>query len=137
MDTDLRPPRAEESLGELAKQASQQASTLIRDEVALAKIELKQDMREAVAGISLFSAAGVTALLSVLMLSAAAGFGIGTAMGEGWTWAGFAIVGIVYLVIAGLAAVMGRKHTEEIPPPAPRTTRQVKETVAATKEIGR
>ena len=137
MDTDLRPPRADESLGELAKQASEQASTLIRDEVALAKVELKDDIREAVAGISLFSAAGVTALLSVLMLSVAAGFGIGTAVGEGWTWLGFVIVGVVYLIVAGVAAAMGRKHAEEIPPPAPRTTRQVKQTVAATKEIGR
>ena len=137
MDADLRPPRSDESLGELVQNASQQASTLIRDEVALAKVELREDIREAVAGITLFSAAGVMALLSVLMLSAAAAFGIGRAFGEHWAWVGFLIVGVVYLLVAGIAGLMGKKKAEEIPPPAPRSTRQAKQTAEAMKEMRR
>ena len=137
MDADLRPPRSDETLGELAREATEQASTLLRDEMALAKAELREDMREAVAGITLFTAAGVTALIGVLMLSSAAAFGIARAFGEHWAWIGFLIVGVVYLVIAGIAGLMGKKKAEEIPPPAPRSTRQAKQTAAAIKEVRR
>jgi hypothetical protein len=135
MDADLRPQRADESLGELIREATQQASTLLRDEVALARTEIKEDVREAVAGLAMFSAAGVLALLAVLMLSAAAAFGIGRALGEEWAWAGFVVVGLLYLVGAGVAGLMGKKKAQEIPPPAPRTTKQLKETAAAVKGV--
>jgi hypothetical protein len=135
MDADLRPPRADDSLGLLLKEATQQASTLVRDEIALAKVEIKEDVREAVAGITFFSAAGVAALLAVLMLSAAAAFGIGRAVGEGWAWLGFLAVGVLYLLGAGVAGLLGKRKAEQIPPPAPRTARQAQKTVQAAKEI--
>ncbi|WP_370327321.1 phage holin family protein [Euzebya sp.] len=135
MDADLRPSRPEASLGDLTREATEHMSTLMRDEIALAKSELREDVQDAVAGISLFSAAGVMALIAILLLSMAAGFGVGRAVGEGWQWLGFAAVGVLYLVIAGIAALMGRKKAQEIPPPAPRTTRQARETVQAAKEI--
>lgn len=135
MDADLRPRRSEESLGDLVHDATQHAQTMLRDEMALARMEVKEDVRQAVAGIALFSAAGVTALLAVLMLSVAAALGVGTAIGEGWAWLGFVIVGVVYLLIAGGSALAGKEQAEEIPPPAPRTTRQAQRTAAAVKDL--
>lgn len=134
MDADLRPPRADDSVGELAKEASTLTSTLVRDEVDLAKIELREDIREAVAGVGLFSAAGAATGLAVLLASMAAGFGIGAAIGEGWTWLGFVIVAVVYLLAAGVAALVGRRHVEEAQPPLPRSTRQAQRTVRTLKE---
>lgn len=135
MDPDLQPRRSDESVGDLVNEVTGNASTLIRQEVALVKAELREEIREAVTGISLLSAAGVIALLAGLMLSMAAGLGIGRAMGEGWTWLGFVIVGVAYLVIAGIAGLMGRKKADEATPPAPRSTRQAQKTADAAKEI--
>lgn len=135
MDADLRPARAETSLSDLVGEATQHTSTLIRDEVALARVELKEDIRQAVAGISLITAAGLSTLLAVLMLSAAAGFGIGRLLGDGMQWAGFATVGVVYLLAAGIAALLGKRAVEEIPPPLQQSTKQLKDDVEAVKGI--
>lgn len=137
MDADLQPPRADTSLAELAREATQHTSTLFRDELALAKVELKEDINDAVQGISLFTAAGLAALLAVLMLSAAAGFGIGRLLGDNLAWAGFAIVGVMYLVIAGVAALMGKKKTQEMTPPLERSKHQLEADAQAVKEVRR
>lgn len=137
MDADLRPPRAHTGLADLAREATQHTSTLLRDEMALAKVELKEDIQTAVAGISLFTGAGVAALLAVVMLSAAAAFGLGQILGEDLAWAGFALVGVAYLLIAGVAALIGKRKVAQVPPPLERSTRQVERDVEAVKEIRR
>jgi hypothetical protein len=120
---------AEPTLGELVQRASKDMSDLVRKEIELAKLEIKQEVAGVGKGAGLFGGAGVTGLLAVVFLSAGAAFGIGEALGA---WAGFLIVGGVYLVLAALLALKGKKSIGEVGPPE-KTIETVKDDFAWAK----
>jgi Putative Actinobacterial Holin-X, holin superfamily III len=94
-----------ESLGELVSLAVKDISQLIKWEMDLAKLELRDDVKRlGISGASL-GAAGFIGCLVLVLLSFAAAFGL-VAAGI-WTWAAFLIVAGVYLVVAGLAVLIG------------------------------
>jgi hypothetical protein len=107
-------PTDERSLGELVKDATQGLSALISQEIALAKLEIKKDVTAAAKGGGLFGAAGVAGIFAVLFLSAAAAWGLAEWLSP---WAGFLIVGGVYLLVAALAALIGIKAVKQVGPP--------------------
>ena len=89
----------------LVTSATRDLSALVRDEIALAKAELRRDMKQAVAGSGLFAVAGVLAVFALIMLSFAAAYGIHAAgLGLAWAWL---IVGGAYLVLGGLCGGLG------------------------------
>ncbi len=95
-DEDLR----DRSIGELLKQLSSETSTLVRQEMALAKAELTQQGKQAGKGAGLF---GGAALLGLGAFGAFTAFLIAllaTALNH--TWLAALIVAIVYAAIAGL-----------------------------------
>jgi hypothetical protein len=104
------------TLGELAGQVSQQISTLVRDELRLAQAELTAKGKKAGLGAGLFGAAGLVTAYAVGALIAAAILGLATAMDY---WLAALIVGVVLLVVAGLAAVVGKKAVSQAGPLAP------------------
>lgn len=106
--------REERSLGELVASATSDLSTLVRKEVELAKLEIKQEVVTAGKGAGAFGAAGCLALFAVLFLSAGAAYGIAEWLNP---WAGFLIVGGVYLVLGAVAAVVGRRAVRKVRPP--------------------
>lgn len=120
---------SELSLGELVSRATGDLSSLMRQEVELAKLEIKQDVVAAGKGAGLLGGAGGAGLLAVLFLSAGAAFGIGEALG---TWAGFLIVGAGYLLIAAVLGLKGKKSLGKVGPPT-KTLATVKDDVAWAK----
>ena len=84
-----RPAGSEQSLGELVAQASKDVSLLIRGELNLAKIELKQDLSRVVVAVVLLALSGFVACLMLVLLCFAFAFGL-VALGI-WTWAAFLI----------------------------------------------
>jgi hypothetical protein len=72
-----RPDRldSDHKLTALVTSATKDLSALVRDEVALAKAELRRDMKQAVMGSGLFAVAGVLAVFALIMLSFAAACG--------------------------------------------------------------
>jgi hypothetical protein len=120
------------SVGELVAQLSDQTSTLVRQELALAKAEMTQKGKAAGIGIGLFGGAGVFVVYGVGALVAAAVMGLALAV-PGWL-AGL-IVGAALFVIAGIAALVGKKEVTEAVPPVPeQTVDSVKRDVDAVKE---
>jgi uncharacterized membrane protein YqjE len=99
-----RPAGSEQSLGELVAQASKDVSLLIRGELNLAKIELKQDLSRVVVAVVLLALSGFVACLMLVLLCFAFAFGL-VALGI-WTWAAFLIVAGVCLLLIGLAALI-------------------------------
>ncbi|MFC4908947.1 phage holin family protein [Actinomadura gamaensis] len=93
----------DKSLGELVAMASSNVSSLIRAEMDLAKLELKDDAKKAALGSVMFTIAALCAGLIVILLSIAAAYGL-VALGV-WHWAAFLIVAGVYLLLA--AALVG------------------------------
>jgi protein-S-isoprenylcysteine O-methyltransferase Ste14 len=120
----------QQSLGELFSTASRDLSLLVRSEVALAKAELREDARHAAAGGAMFGVAGFLGVVAFVLLSIAAALGL-VALGLAGGWA-FLIVAGVYLVVAGILALVGRRQVGRVKPPE-RTVRTGKETVAWAK----
>lgn len=123
--------RDEQTLGALVHQLSEQVPQLVRTEVQLAQAELTAKGKAAGIGIGAFGAAGVLALYAVLFLLAAAALGLALVVPG---WAAALIVGVVVLVAAGVAAMVGKREVTQAVPPAPeRTIENVKEDVATIK----
>lgn len=70
------PVGAERSLGQLVASATEELSALVHDEIALAKTQLRQDVKRGVIGGGAFMAAGVLLVFSLPMLSFALAYGI-------------------------------------------------------------
>lgn len=125
-----RPLADEATLGQLVASASRDMSTLLRSEIQLAKSEIRVDVMRAAKGGALFGIAGVLSGLAVILLSIAAAYGL-TALGLHPGWA-FLIVAGAYLLIAGLAGLIGILVVKRVGPPE-RTIRTTKDSVAALR----
>ena len=117
------------SLGELVASATADLSSLMRQEVALAKLEITRDAKQAGKGAGALGAAGAAAFFGVLFLSVAAAYAIGVGLNLGL---GFLIVGAAYLLVAGVAALFGRSSLKKVGPPE-KTIETVKDDVAWAK----
>jgi uncharacterized membrane protein YqjE len=127
MHDDLR----DRPIGELLKQLSQETTTLVRQELDLAKAEMAQKGRRAGLGAGMFGGAGAAALLGLGALSAAAIAALDAAMP---LWLAALIVALIWLAVAGALALMGKTKVQEATPPVPEQTQQsVKEDVEWAK----
>ena len=95
------------SLGDLLGDVTRDMSTLIRQEMDLAKAELRQSATRAGKGSGLLAGAGVAGHFVLLFLSLALWWGLGTLMGFGWSGV---VVAIIWGIIGAVLAVMGRKE---------------------------
>ncbi|MGZ4604018.1 MAG: phage holin family protein [Kineosporiaceae bacterium] len=120
----------ERTLGQLVAQASDDLSSLVRAEIALAKAELRQDARNAALGAGLFSGAGYLGLLATVTLVITVAYGLVAAGLQ--PWLAFLIVSVALLVIAGILVLVGRSRLRRLTPPE-RTIRTTKEAIAAVK----
>jgi uncharacterized membrane protein YqjE len=119
------------STGELVKQLSEQATTLVRKEIELAKAELTAKGKVAGEGAGMLGAAGVVGLLALGALTAMIIALLDKAM-DFWTAA--LIVAVVYGAIAAVLALSGRDRVKKGMPPAPeQTVETVKEDVQWAK----
>jgi uncharacterized membrane protein YqjE len=122
----------ERPAGELVKDLSTQVSTLVRQELELAKVELTEKGKQAGIGAGMFGGAGVLALYGVGALVATAILALATAV-DGWLAA--LIVAAVLFVVAGVLALLGKARTKRAVPPMPeQTVETLKEDVRYTKE---
>jgi hypothetical protein len=97
---------AEMSTGQLVSAIKDDVSGLIRDEIDLAKAELRQDARAVGTGVALIAVAAVLVVLVVILLSIALAYGL-TALGLAPGWA-FLIVAGVYLLGAGVLGLVAK-----------------------------
>jgi hypothetical protein len=99
------------SLGELLGEVTRDMSTLMRQEVELAKVELKQSATRAGKGTGMFAGAGVAGHFVLLFLSLALWWALGNLMGLGWS---AVVVAVIWGIIAAVLASMGRKELKAI-----------------------
>ncbi len=118
-------------VGELLRELSEQTTTLVRQELELAKLELTEKGKRAGVGAGMFGGAGVVGLYAVGALTACLILALATAM-TGWLAA--LIVAVVYGAGAGLLALSGKSKVQQAVPPVPeQATESVKEDVQWTK----
>jgi uncharacterized membrane protein YqjE len=116
----------DKSVGELLKQLSTDTSTLVKQEMALARAEIAEQGKRAGLGAGLFGAAGALGLVTLGALTATLILLLDKAMDA---WVAALIVTAVEGAIAGLLALQGRNKIKEATPPAPQTVETVKEDV--------
>jgi MFS family permease len=112
-------PTSERSTAELVRLAAEQISTLVRDELKLAQLELSRKGKRAGLGMGMFGGAGVVALYGVGALLAAVIAALATVMP---VWLSALIVGVVLLALAGVLALIGRGQVKKAVPPLPEET---------------
>ncbi|MBW3580340.1 MAG: phage holin family protein [Actinobacteria bacterium] len=99
------------SMQELWADMAKGASTLIRQEVELAKIETKEQLSRAGKAGAVFSAAGVAGFMALQLLSFAAAWGLAAVVPDGLA---FLIVGVIYAIVAAVLLSKGRKQVAEV-----------------------
>ncbi|GGM73385.1 hypothetical protein GCM10010106_19910 [Thermopolyspora flexuosa] len=117
------PSQQEESLGTLVAQATEQISALVRSEIELAKAELKFDAKRVGTAAGLFGAAAFMAHLCLILASFAIAYAL-VALGV-WQWAAFALVTLLYLLVAGVLVLIGVRRLKGLTGMR-RTTRTLK-----------
>jgi hypothetical protein len=116
------------STGELVTRLSEQMSTLVRDELALARAEMTEKAKRAGTGAGLLGGGGVLALYGVAGLITTAILGLS----EVWApWLAALVVTVVVFAVAGALALVGRSEVKQAAPPLPE---KAKENVQADVE---
>ena len=120
------------SIAELLKQLTEQTRTLVRDEIRLATLELKDKGKKAGVGAGLFGASGMVTLYGVGTLIAALVLVLATAMDA---WLAALIVAVVLFAVAAVLALTGKREIEHAGPPVPEEAMaSTKQDVASVKE---
>ncbi|WLQ08417.1 phage holin family protein [Arthrobacter oryzae] len=99
------------SLGDLLGDVTRDISTLMRQEVDLAKAELKQSASRAGKGTGMLAGAGVAGHFVLLFLSLALWWALGTVIGLGWS---AVVLAVLWGIIAAVLAAVGRKQLNAI-----------------------
>ncbi len=120
------------SLGELVGDIANDLTTLVKQEIELAKTEAKAEATKAGKGIGLLGGAGVAGHLALLFLSLTLMFLL-----DSWMHTALAalIVTVLWLAAAGVMALVGRKELKSMNPKLETTQKTLKEDAAWAKEL--
>lgn len=99
------------SLGEVMSDLTSNVSTLLQQEVALAKAELRQSGTQAGKGIGMFVGAAIAGLLFLVFLSVSAWWGLGQFIENQWS---ALVVAAVWVLVAVVLALAGRAEFKRI-----------------------
>ncbi|PRY10551.1 phage holin family protein [Kineococcus rhizosphaerae] len=112
------------SIGEIVGSITGEFSTLVRQEITLARAEATRDAKVAGKGAGMLAGAGVAGHLFLISLSALVVIVLGRLIGYGWS---ALIVTVVWAVVAAILASRGRAELKKIPPPLEETQKSLKE----------
>jgi uncharacterized membrane protein YqjE len=126
------PPDDDRKVGEMAFDVAERVSLLVREEVALAKVELTENVSNLIRGSVVGIAAGVFVLAGLAMLMHAIAWLINDLIGvDGAVWIGFGIEALLWFVVAAVAGLVAYKAVKKGSPPTPdMAIEEVKETKA-------
>ena len=123
--------REEPSLGDLFKDFTADVSTLMRKEIELARIELKDEVSKGAHAGGVLGATALAGYLALLMASFAAAWGLAEVMAAGWA---FLIVAAVYAIIAAILYTRGRRELQQLQLKPEQTIQTLKEDVQWAKQ---
>lgn len=99
------------SLGEIVSGITTDLSTLMRQEIELAKAEATQSAKRAGKGAGMLGGAGFAGYFVLLFLSISLWWGLGDWMGHAWS---ALVVAILWGIVAAVLAAKGRKEMAEV-----------------------
>jgi hypothetical protein len=125
-----RPDVEGTSVGQLIGEVTKDLSVLMRQELELAKVEVKAEAKKAGQGAGMFGAAGFAGYMVLMFLSIALWWALAHLVGHSWS---ALIVAIIWGVIGAVAFVMGRKKFQQVHPKPERTVETLSQVPGALK----
>jgi len=113
------PPPSQRPLGDLVVEVTENASTLVREEIELAKAEISEKVGKILRGSVVGIAAGVFAFLALILIMHGIAWVLAEELFDGKAWPGFFIEAAVFLLIAALAGFIASKALKQGAPPVP------------------
>lgn len=119
------------SLGELFGDLTADMGTLVRKEIELAKVEIKEEVAKSGKAGGMLGGTAVAALLAVNLLSFALAWGLAEVMPEGFA---FLLVGVLWAIAAAVLYTRGRSELQKVNPVPEQTIETLKEDVQWAKQ---
>jgi uncharacterized membrane protein YqjE len=110
---------ADKSIGDLVNRVSENASTLIREEIELAKAEIEFKAKRLAQGAAVGAAAGFFVFLGLIFAFQSLAYGFADLFNNAYAWLGFLITTVILLVLAGLAGFLAMRAFKAGAPPTP------------------
>jgi protein-S-isoprenylcysteine O-methyltransferase Ste14 len=114
----------EQGIGQLIGEITNDLSTLFRQEVDLAKAEMKQEAKKAGKASGMFAVAAVAGLMVIILLSFAVVYGLDAVMPQGWA---AVIVAVLWAAVGAAGYFAGRKQLASVNPVPQQTVDTLKE----------
>jgi membrane protein implicated in regulation of membrane protease activity len=119
------------SLSELLSDVTTEVATLFRKEVELAKAETTEQVSRAAKAGGMLGAAAVIGFLDLILFSFALAWALAEVMPEG---AAFAVVGVLFAIVAGVLAMAGKKRLATVNPVPNQTVQTLRDDVQVAKD---
>jgi uncharacterized membrane protein YqjE len=129
---ELPPAPQDRRLADLVVEVSENASTLVREEIELAKAEISAKVAKILRGSAVGTAAGVFAFLALILILHGIAWLLGEEVFSGNIWAGYFVTAGIFLLIAALAGFIAFRALKAGTPPVPE---QAIEEAKLTKEM--
>jgi uncharacterized membrane protein YqjE len=126
------PPPDQRTLADLVVDVSERASTLVREEIELAKAEISEKASKILRGSVVGIAAGTFAFLALILILHGIAWLLGEELFSGNIWAGYFVTAGIFLLIAALAGLIAFRSLKAGTPPTPE---QAIEEAKLTKEM--
>jgi VIT1/CCC1 family predicted Fe2+/Mn2+ transporter len=126
------PSPEQPTIGQLVSELGGDLSKLFRQEVELAKTEIREETVKAGKAASLLGVAGVAGLMAAFLVSLAVVFGLDSVIDAGWA---ALIVGVIWAVVAAVAYNTGRKRMREVSPVPEKTVETLKEDARWARDL--
>ncbi len=114
-----RDPGEDRSVGELVFDVSEQVSTLVREEIELAKAEVSEKVSSLVRGGVVGIAAGTFAFLGLILLMHSIAWALNDAFFGDHFWVGFLIEAVIFFAVAAVAGLLAYRAVQAGAPPTP------------------
>ena len=117
----MTPPQdpSDKSVGELVSDVSERTSTLIREEIELAKAEVSDKVGKLARGSAVGIAAGVFAFLALILIMHGVAWLLAEELFDGKAWPGFFVEAALFLLIAAGAGFVAYRAVQAGAPPVP------------------
>ncbi|HXR60375.1 MAG TPA: phage holin family protein [Solirubrobacterales bacterium] len=126
------PPPEQRPLADLVVEVTENASTLVREEIELAKAEVSEKVGKILRGSAVGAAAGAFAFLALIMILHGIAWLLGEELFDGNIWAGYFVTAGIFLLLAALAGFIAFRALKAGSPPVPE---QAIEEAKLTKEM--
>ncbi len=135
-DPTATPPQDPEdrSVAELVFDVSERASSLVREEIELAKTEIGEKVGKILRGSVVGVAAGTFAFLALILIMEGVAWLLNEELFDGKTWPGFFIEAAMFLLIAGLAGLFAYRSVQAGAPPLPEQAIEEAKQIRSTLE---